>query len=316
MVLEHSLHPLSQAQPPRGSDLSLRSLEDFAKYYLLVCKVEQKSPKTISTYAERVNSFVLFTDKNADAITAYDIRLFLLSLQEKGLGANSIRAYYRALHSFFGWLIRENLLTAHPMATLKPPKVPKKLVRCLTIQNIKDVLAVSSSHHWTDIRNCALFLMFLDTGLRLDEMSTIQMSQVDLENGSILVMGKGAKERRVRLGSVTHKALLRYWISRKDILLPCLWITEEKTPMHRNGVQMAIRRMLRNAGCEGVKIGPHTLRHTAAMSYLRNGGDLATLQVMLGHADISTTKIYLSSLASEDMMKVHQRASPVDNLWK
>ena len=79
---------------------------------------------------------------------------------------------------------------------------------------------------------------------------------------------------------------------------------------------MAIRRMLRRAGCQGVKIGPHTLRHTAAMSYLRNGGDLATLQVMMGHADITTTKIYLSSLAGEDMMRVHERASPVDNLLK
>jgi site-specific recombinase XerD len=325
MGLEHSLRFPSQAHRTLGLEHNPKSingrtstLHGLVEYYLLSCKVEQKSPQTLLVYSQRLNDLLRFTDLNsynsADSITPYVVRLFLSWLQDRGLCANTIRAYYRALHSFFAWLIREDMMSEHPMTSIKPPKVPKKLVQSLTLEHIKAVLSIQTSRHFVDIRNCAMFLMFIDTGLRLREMSGIQLSHVDIDKGTILVMGKGAKERRVRMGKRTHKALLHYWLLRRESSIPFLWLTEEKQAMQRNGVQMAIRRMLRRAGCEGVKIGPHTLRHTAAMNYLRNGGDLATLQVMLGHADITTTKCYLSSLAAEDMMKVHEKASPVDNL--
>ena len=325
MVSEHSLYSRSQAQSTNVSDHSPNSkcaynLKDSVDYYLLTCKVESKSPKTLFGYSQRLSELTAFSKDKP--VTPYSVRLFLLSLQERGLCANTISAYYRAMHSFFNWLIREGVIRENPMATIHPPKVPKKLVKPLSNKNIFDVLAIMAPRHSgrissiCDTRNTAIFLIFLDTGLRLDEMSQLQLSQVNIDKGIITVMGKGGKERQVRIGKMTHKALLRYWIMRREIDLPSLWITEEKTPLQRGGVQMAIRRMLRRAGCQGVKIGPHTLRHTAAMSYLRNGGDLATLQVMMGHADITTTKIYLSSLAGEDMMRVHERASPVDNLLK
>lgn len=126
-------------------------------------------------------------------------------------------------------------------------------------------------------------------------------------------MGKGAKERVVRMGKTTQKALLRYLLMRTDTH-PCLWVTEERRPLEARGVQMAIKRLCHRANITDARLGPHTFRHTAAINYLRNGGDVFTLQVMLGHSTLQMTRRYVSVLGIDDLVRVHTKASPVDNL--
>lgn len=127
-------------------------------------------------------------------------------------------------------------------------------------------------------------------------------------------MGKGAKERVVRIGKTTQKAILRYLLMRTDPY-PCLWVTEERRPLKGKGVQMAIKRLCHRANIKDTTPGPHTFRHTSAINYLRNGGDVFTLQVMLGHSTLQMTRRYVSTLGADDLFRVHQKASPVDNLW-
>ena len=333
MLVSNQTFSSAQAGSTPGSAFELSgkiSLSGWLEYFLLACKTEGKTPQTLQGYKERVGNFVIFNGEMAPAdVTSWHLRAYLATLQDRKLAPSTISGTYRAIHRFFVFLMAEGAIQQHPMNGMRPPRVPRKLHKGLTADEIKRVMMVattpakkdwyphlspdSARGNFLEIRNKAIFLTFLDTGLRLAELAGIQREHVDLERGSIIVHGKGGKERRVCVGKMTRLALMKWYVRSAVYKMPGLWLTEEKTQLGREGVQMAIRRMLRRSGITG-KIGPHTLRHTAAQNYLRNGGDLATLQVMLGHSDISTTQIYLTDIASDDVQRVHEKASPVDRL--
>lgn len=155
--------------------------------------------------------------------------------------------------------------------------------------------------------------MFLDTGLRLEELANIQLQDVNFDHGTIKVMGKGAKERLVGIGRATQKALLKYLLMRTDNH-DCLWVTEERMPLKRRGVQTAIGRLAERAGITDAKRGPHTFRHTSATMALRNGASPFYVQSLLGHATLAMTRRYTETVNSEDAVKAHRKFSPVDNM--
>ncbi len=159
-----------------------------------------------------------------------------------------------------------------------------------------------------------MFLTFLDTGIRLEEMSRIRRRDIAFDNETICIMGKGGKGRIVRIGTKTQKALLKYWLAREDDDYKLFWLSEEHRPMTRAGIQITMKKYCKVAVISGARHGPHTFRHTAAINYLRNGGDVFTMQIMLGHSTLDMTRRYAASLGVEDMLRVHQKASPVDKL--
>lgn len=320
MIIEHLLYGSLQAQLASVFDLlpSDNELVQLLKKYLVAGKVEGKSRKTIYGYSDFLSRFILFAldhefPQRIQDLTSSHIRLFLLSLQERGLTPATINVYYRALHSFAAWLVAEGFLDKSPLDTIKSPKVPKQVIKPFTIQDIRALLDLCSGNRLVDLRNRAIILTFIDTGLRLFELAGIQWQQIDFGLGCIPVMGKGGKGRIVRIGTGTQKALLKYLTARTDTL-PCLWVTQESKPLSQVGIQITMRRLSKRAGIIDAKPGVHTYRHTAAINYLRNGGDQFTLQIMLGHSSLEMTRRYVSSLGAEDMMKVHRKASPVDNL--
>ena len=293
-------------------------LGKLLKNYLIADKVEGKSEKTLFIYSQVVGHFIQFAHANnfpdeAASITASHVRLFLLSFQERGLAPASVNAYYRALNTFFNWLVNEGFIEKSPMQNIKPPRVPKKIIKPFSRQDIDNLLLVCSGTRFMDVRNRAMVLILLDTGLRLAELAGIQVEDINLDHETIRVMGKGAKERIVRIGKTAQKALLRYVLMRDDGY-PCLWVSGGRRPMRKLGIKVAVRRLCLRAGITGTKPGPHTFRHTAAISYLRNGGGEFTLQIMLGHSTLQMTRRYVSSLGAEDMISAHKLASPVDNL--
>ena len=222
-------------------------------------------------------------------ISNNDIRLFLLSLQERNLSSSTVNTYYRVLHSFFSWLVNEGLLSRSPMQNIKPPRLTRVLIKPFSKQDIEKLLLLCSGANFLAVRNKAIILLFLDTGLRLSELASIQLENTDFERETIRVMGKGAKERVVRIGKTTQKAVLRYLLMRTDPY-PCLWVTEERRPLGARGVQMVIKRLCHRANIKDAAPGPHTFRHTSAINYLRNGGDVFTLQIMLGHSTLPRLK--------------------------
>ena len=322
MILDHSPVNKIHIGNLSGVDLSPAPswIKNQANYYLLACRVEAKSPLTLQTYSRRIASFIKFMDAleldgNDSDINSYHIRLFLASLQKKGCKASTINSYYRALQTFFNWLVAENIIVKSPMFNIKPPRIPKTKPQPFSRQDIENLLLLCSGNKFLARRNRAIILLFLDTGLRLAELANIQLSDMDFDRGLIKVMGKGAKERVVRMGKRTQKALLQYLLSRNDSY-PSLWVTEERTPLSRHGLQTAIKRLCHRAAIADAKPGPHTFRHTAAISFLRNGGSEFTLQIMLGHSTLQMTRRYVSTLGEDDMIRAHEIASPVDNLFR
>jgi len=199
------------------------------------------------------------------------------------------------------------------MRNINPPKLDNVLIKPFTKDHVNRLLLVTSGQRFIDFRNRAIVLVFLDTGIRRQEMAGLRVQDVDFETGLVRVFGKGRKERYVRIGKTTRKALLNY-LAKRDDEYACLWVTEERKPLKPDGIKILVRRLCRWAKITGVKCGTHTFRHTAAINYLRNGGSEFTLQIMLGHTSLAMTRRYVMAMGTEDMARVHEKASPVDNL--
>jgi len=303
-------------------------LAKFLKSYLLTCKVEGKSPSTLSIYGNVLRYYIQFAIANklslkASKVSADDIRLFLLSCQERKLAPSTVNDYYRALRTFFNWLEREEFIRTNPMRKIRAPKVLKKIMRPFTREDIDNLLLLCSGHRFVDIRNTAIILLFLDTGLRLFELASIQCNDMNFEHETIIVMGKGGKERVVKFGDVTKKALWRYKLRRElkeKENYPCLWLTEEMTPMSKGAIQTVIKRLCKRARITDVRLGPHTLRHTFATWAMLNGARRDEVQVLLGHSTETMTMHYQATVNSMVALQRHKGDSehhgfgPVDRM--
>jgi len=326
VLLDHSPFSISHARPAINTDHSPSpdDLNILFQNYLFACRVEEKSKLTLQTYHRRLGAFLEFLQKQnlplrATQLTNHHVRLFLFHLQQKlnrdrKLQPTTIHAYYRALKTFFNWLVDEGVLDRSPMQNIKPPKLPKVRPKPFSEDDMARLLLLCSGQRFVDIRNRAMILLFWDTGLRLTEMANLQLKDLDFDNGTVRVLGKGDKERLVHMGKETQKALLRYLFLRRDEH-PCLWVNESRKPLSRHGIQVMIKKLCLRAGLTGVKRGPHTFRHTAAINCLRNGMGEFTLQTMLGHSTLTMTRHYVESLNAEDIIRVHRTASPVDNFF-
>jgi len=291
------------------------SLENHLKLFILTCRVNNLSPRTVNDYAQKIGTFVSFLEQEGITapaeITATYVRLFLLGAQQRCKPV-SVHDYYGTINRFFNWLVEEEILKESPMSRMHPPKVPKELIKPFKSQDIDDLLALCQNN-FLGIRNRAIILTFLDTGLRLSELASIQLADMDLDREIIKVMGKGAKERMVRIGRETQKAILKYLLQRNDNL-PCLWVTEERRPMKWNGIQIMIIRLGKRAGLSGVRCSPHTFRHSFATMALKRGANVFYVQALLGHSTLIQTRKYAATIDSEDAVKHHKDFSPVDRL--
>ena len=161
-------------------------------------------------------------------------------------------------------------------------------------------------------RNKAIVLMLLDTGLRVTEIAKIRLEDLDTARGWIKVKGKGAKERVVRIGATTQKALWRYLVYRSSNK-PELWLTEEGKPFQSDGIQIMIRRLRQRAGVRS-KGNCHRFRHTFALNFLRADRNPFNLQYLLGHSELRMVRHYVGTLGMEDALDAHKKASPADIL--
>jgi integrase/recombinase XerC len=325
MLLDELLKQKFQIQSiPSLDALPDTELTNYLGEYLVDCRSDGKTKKTLIAYREFIGYFIKFLHDvgimaPAKGITRNHIRLFVVSLQERGLVPETVNAYYRAVHTFFNWLVRDEKIEEgkNPFDKTNAPRIPKKMVKAWSDDVVTRILKiVEPDNSFVGMRNKAIVLMFFDTGLRESELASIQLADLYVNQGLIRVMGKGQKERIVKMGEETQKSLWRYITKRND-KYPCLWVTEERKPIGLRGIETAIRRISNRAGIpKDIKRGAHSYRHTCATNYLKNGGNLKTLQELFGHANISTTQKYLDVLGSEQLIKDHEKASPVDNFLK
>jgi integrase/recombinase XerD len=293
----------------------MEQLLDQFLHFLIVEKGLSKN--TIEAYSHGLTRFLNhLRGKGVQEIRDVDkfhVRGFLLALKKKNLAAKSIVRNLVAIRTFFRFLIEEGILETNPVEELESPKVAKTLPEILTLKEIEQILEQPNLQTPLGIRDRAMLEMLYATGMRVSELTHLPTHQVNLEGGYVLLYGKGSKERIVPLGSEAMKWVTQYLKTARGILVkrkesPSLFINRSGKGMSRQGFWKNLKDYGRRA-CLRKRITPHLLRHSFASHLLERGADLRSVQMMLGHVDISTTQIY-THVTGERLKKIHQRYHP------
>lgn len=268
---------------------------------------ESLSPRTIIWYRMILDRLTgrLGADRRVDGITLPELRSWLVALRTT-LAPISVAGYVRGLRAFGNWLAADGLAEARAFRTLARPRVPHKVIEPLSDEDLRRLLAACGP------RDRAILLLLFDTGLRVSEAAGIRLGDLR-PDGTIKVMGKGAKERIVPVGSAARTAIIRY-LERRGEADPDapLFRSQSGEALTLNGIQQLLVRLKNRVGIAG-RCSPHTFRHTFARSYLVNGGDVFTLQRILGHTSLEMVRRYVA-LADTDVASRHRAASPADRL--
>ena len=310
-------------------------LDSLLEGYSLCARSEGKSENTIDLTKKAVQYLRNFLkhaglSTNVDLIGVNEIRSFILHLREaqrfeghplikshdRRLTGHTINCYLRSISAFWTWLSREGFINNNPFAKIKIPRPPTKIITPFTKEQIQNLLAAIDTSTFMGLRDYAMILTFLDTGMRLGELLGLKTSNVDLRNKTLKVLGKGAKERRLPIGKRVLAALWKYQLSRPapaTVLIDNFFLTWDGRPLTKNRVETIIKNLGRKAGLQSVRCSPHTFRHTFCIQSLRNGANLFSLQQMTGHSSLEVLRGYVA-LAESDLNTAHERFSPVDNM--
>jgi len=306
-------------------------LRNLIQGFKLSCQTECKSPRTVEWYTSFLHRFHNFLERNncptdISCLDRSHIRGFIRYLQAEArvphtgtaLSTATIQAYIRVLKAFFSWATREEYLKVNPMAAISMPKSATKIIDTFTDEQVATLTDVCLRSSVNGHRDFTILLLFLDSGVRVSELVAIELEDVNLPEGHIIVKhGKGQKQRILPVGSIVQKLLWKYINQYRPQPLTdnitSLFLTNNGLPLTRNGIQQMMRRLASRAGITGVRCSPHTFRHTFSKRYLTNGGDVFSLQRILGHSSLASVRLYLNLFAC-DIKKQHQRFSPVDRL--
>jgi integrase/recombinase XerD len=275
------------------------------------------SERTLSAYQRDLQKLFLFLEERGSpapsSIEPSDLRDFVFHLKESGLAASSIRRAISSLRGYFQFLIQEGHLDADPSERLEAPRAIRALPDVLSLEEIHRMLESFNPDHPMFWRDRSLLEVLYATGVRVSELIDLKMGGLDLEEGVCSVFGKGSKERIVPLGSPARRALERYLRDVRPRLAKgegrgAVFLNGRGRPLSRMAIWNLVRRAADVAGIRR-KVSPHTIRHSFATHLLEGGADLAAVQELLGHADISTTQIY-THVDRQYLKEVHRAFHP------
>jgi integrase/recombinase XerD len=259
----------------------------------------------------------LAANGHSTQIDEFDVeaaRDWVADMQERGLSPATVASRVRALKAFTHWLTEEEYLDRDPLRKLRVPKTGDIPKPTLAPQDVDALLNTCDNKTITGARDYALMLMLYSTGIRASEICGLSLSDIDWDKGLVAIRkGKGAKYRVVPLGQKVERAIERYLAhkGRPDAKEDGpLFLTDEGEPLAYTGLKEMLRRRGNKAG---IRANAHKFRHSAAVTYLRNGGRLETLRLMLGHSDYSTT-LHYARLAGSDVAEAHSTADPAKAL--
>ena len=225
--------------------------------------------------------------------------ILALQLRDEGLSARSVARAVHALRGLFRFAVREGHLVADPMENIKAPRAFNALPRCLSMTQVESHLDAPDVTKPLGVRDRAILEVLYATGLRVSELCSLPLADVNLRGGYLRVTGKGKKTRMVPMGGAASGAIAAYVETTRPSLTrdpaePALFLTERGRPMTRQGFWKLLGGYARAAGVRLPRgqVSPHKLRHSFATHLLEHGADLRAVQAMLGHADIATTQLY------------------------
>lgn len=269
-------------------------LEGKINYFLATKKLEGLSPATLKNYKYTLRKLERFFNKPASTITSADIKMFMYD-ESNSKGAAGLNTFMTPIRNFFKWLQNEEFIIKNPCSSIKPVKEPKREKKPLSEEQVEMLRDCMLSK-----RDRAILEFFLSTGCRVGEVGNVKISDIDFSRKTLMVIGKGNKERRVYFTERCKRALLNYLNERTD-LEPHLFVSK-KAPynkLNNRGYQVIITKIKNMAGIEE-KVTPHSFRHTFATNALKSGMCPEIIQDILGHSDVGITlKVYAKLAQTE-----------------
>jgi len=286
----------------------------YLPIYLDYLAVEKGLAKnSLSSYATDLRRFGKWLDQHAlESVKRQQIVRYIQSLRSSGISARSVARALAALRGLFRFLVAERHLKHDPTENLDNPKLWSTLPKSMHPSEVDDLLAAPDRSKPDGLRDAAMLELLYATGLRVSELIKVKLEDVVLDAGFLRTFGKGSKERIVPFGDSARTAITAYMEhSRPDLNTHnsvYLFLTSRGRPMTRQTFWMKIVKYARQAGIRS-RISPHVLRHSFATHLLENGADLRSVQLMLGHSDISTTQIY-THVSRARLQKMYDQYHP------
>lgn len=281
-------------------------LTDYITAFLDDCKLAGLSPRTIDFYA--YNLLLLNRYLDSRPINSALVREFIADMHKRGLSAYTIRGRVRTLKKFFHWCVHEEHFVTDLGKDLAIPRMPRRVPRGISIPDFKKLLAAARSP-----RDRAVLITLLDTGCRASELCGMRLSDLNLEDGIVLVCGKGNQEGFVSL-SLPAREVLRTWLDVRQSRSDYLFTSNSGDQFTYYTLKEILRRLKHRAGITG-PCNAHSFRHGFAREYVLDGGDLSTLADLLRHRDISTTRIY-AVFKRDELQRKHQKHSPIARMFR
>lgn len=282
-------------------------------------RFKKRSSYTIDYYDRELRYFARILEKqalstNLNKITSDIIRYDYVAYREvkDGVQHATINSGLRALRAFFNWAEGKYVKT-NPMKEIVISEAKPREIETFDRQQIYDLLSQPDPKLFVGLRDIAIMVFMLDTGVRVRELCDITVDDIRWEDGQVLVHGKNGEDRLVPIEAQTKQVLKRYVDARGYSAVDWLFITVDDTKMSRDSVRRRIEKYGRMANIKNVRCSPHTFRHTFAKMSVQNGANLFDLQKILGHKSLDMVRRYVN-LFSSDTKKAHRRFSPINNL--
>ncbi|WHY35902.1 tyrosine recombinase XerC [Cytobacillus firmus] len=289
------------------------------KLFIEYLQIEKNySQYTIEHYQHDISDFFMFMSEQAISdltkVEYQDVRIYLTNLFERKMSRKSVARKISSLRSFFKFLLREEIVAENAFALVSIPKAQKKLPEFFYEEEMKQLFDACESSTPLGQRNKALLELLYATGIRVSECSQIRLKDLDMHLSTVLVRGKGSKERYVPFGSFAQDAIDTYINhGRKELLAngnmqENLFLNARGGPLTARGIRTILDRIIEKSSLTG-KIHPHMLRHTFATHLMANGADMRTVQELLGHAFLSSTQVY-THVTNEYLKKTYMAHHP------
>jgi integrase/recombinase XerD len=275
------------------------------------------APSSLSSYRRDLTAWAGWLDRRGSSLLAAqrpDVEYFLAEQFRARAKATSIARRLSSLRRFYALQLLQGTLCADPTLRVRAPKLPRRLPKNLSEAQVEALLAAPDPETTLGLRDRAMLETLYATGLRVSELVGLTLAQVSLDMGVVRVLGKGSKERLVPLGEESIVWLKRYLATGRPSLVgqgksTAIFVTARRGPLTRQAFWALLKRLGAKAGIPAASISPHVLRHAFATHLLNHGADLRVVQLLLGHADITTTTIY-THVARERLKKLHAQHHP------
>ncbi|NCO68052.1 MAG: tyrosine recombinase XerC [Nitrospirae bacterium CG_4_10_14_0_8_um_filter_41_23] len=286
-------------------------MNNYIDKFIRYLEVERAvSAHTLRAYRKDLEDFFEYVKTEPDKIDMIDVRGFIAEQIKKGFNKTTVSRRLASIRSFFKFLCREGYIKSNPAKLVANPKIPKLLPRFLSVDDAFSLVEKPEGIGFMPVRDRAILELLYSSGIRVSELSGLNIDDLNIKGNLIKVRGKGRKERIVPVGSKAIDAIKSYMIERMLIKSKdrALFLNRMGTRLTDRGVRRIVVKYAKALGISG-QIGPHTLRHTFATHLLQGGADLRVIQELLGHSSLSTTQKY-THLDITHLMDIYDKAHP------